>query len=198
MLVKICGITNLEDATAVVDAGADLVGFVFRRGTPRAVDAARAQWIRDVRGVETVGVFLDAPLDEMIRTRESLGLDWVQLHGNEPDGFLDSLGTRVIRRVPGAQVIDWERVAELAKRCLPLFDPGAGDGISWAWEILAERPEGLPVGLAGGLTPENVGQAVQVVRPRLVDVSSGVETAPGIKDHAKVREFVMSARRADG
>jgi len=192
--IKICGITRPGDAEAAIEAGADLIGFVFRQGTPRALVPATSGWIRDVRGAEKVGVFLDAPLDEVERIRDLLALDWVQLHGKEPDSYLEILGGRVIRRIPVASEIDWSRVSHLAERCLPLFDPGAGDGVGWAWEVLREGPPGLRFGLAGGLTPENVAGAVRTVQPYLVDVSSGVEAAPGVKDHAKVREFISNVR----
>lgn len=196
MKIKICGLTRPEDARAAIDAGADLLGFVFRTGTPRALDPKAAGWIRELRDAETVGVFLDAPLDEVVWVRKHLGLDRVQLHGDEPDSFLDTLGKGVIRRVKVGPEIDWERVTFLAERCLPLFDPGAGDGKTWAWEALGVRPEGISFGLAGGLTPGNVADAIRTTRPDLVDVSSGVESAPGIKDRAKIREFVAQARFA--
>ena len=194
MKIKICGITRPVDAEAAVAAGADLLGFVFRSGTPRALDPAASGWIRDIRGAEKVGVFLDAPLDEVVRIRDLLALDWVQLHGAEPDSYLEALGESVIRRVPVGSEIDWDRVTHLAERCLPLFDPGAGDGIAWAWEVLGESPPGTRFGLAGGLSPENVTDAVRAVRPYLVDVSSGVESAPGIKDHTKINDFIAAAR----
>ena len=124
------------------------------------------------------------------------GLDLVQLHGEEPETFLGALGERVIRRLPVAGTVDWELVRRLAARCLPLFDPGAGDGLAWQWHALAERPPGLRFGLAGGLTPATVAEAVRVVRPALVDVSSGVESTPGVKDHAKLRDFIAAARAA--
>ena len=198
MKIKICGITSLEDAEAAVASGADLLGFVFRSGTPRALDPAAAGWIREVNGVERVGVFLDSPLDRVLRIRDLLALDWVQLHGDEPDSYLEALGERVIRRVPADSEVDWDRVAHLAARCLPLFDPGAGDGVAWAWEALRKRPPGIRLGLAGGLTPDNVADAVRTVRPYLVDVSSGVEAAPAIKDHSKIRDFIAAARDASG
>ena len=194
MLIKICGITSPEDADAAVAAGADLLGFIFRSGTPRALDPATSGWIRDVRRVERVGVFLDSPLDEVMRIRDLLALDWVQLHGDEPDSFLEALGEQVIRSVRVGSEIDWDRVVHLADRCLPLFDPGAGDGVAWAWEALEASPTGIRFGLAGGLTPDNVADAVRTVRPYLVDVSSGVEAAPAIKDHKKIHEFIFAAR----
>jgi phosphoribosylanthranilate isomerase len=198
VLIKICGITAPGDAEAAIEAGADLLGFVFRSGTPRALDPAACGWVRGVVGAEKVGVFLDASLDEILRIRDLFALDWVQLHGEEPDAYLEAIGKRVIRRVPVAAEIDWPRVAALCERCLPLFDPGAGTGVAWAWEALAEHPPGVRFGLAGGLTPDTVADAVRVVRPRLVDVSSGVEAAPGIKDHDKIRAFVAAARGALG
>lgn len=197
MLIKICGITRPEDAEASIAAGADLLGFVFRPGTPRMLVPERAGWVREIRGSETVGVFLDAPLSEVLQVREQLGLDWVQLHGDEPDSFLEVLGRQVIRRVKVGSGVDWNRVAHLARMCLPLFDPGAGDGLTWAWECLADAPADLPFGLAGGLTPENVADALRVARPYLVDVSSGVEAAPGIKDRDKVRLFIANSRNAN-
>ena len=197
MKIKICGITRPKDAAAAIAAGADLLGFVFRSGTPRALDPAASAWIRDVSGVERVGVFLDSPLDRVLRIRDLLALDWVQLHGDEPDAYLETLGERVIRRVRVGPEIDWDRVTNLAGRCLPLFDPGAGDGVTWAWEALQECPPGIRFGLAGGLTPDNVADAVRTVRPYLVDVSSGVEAAPGIKDHAKIRDFISAACEAN-
>lgn len=197
MKIKICGLTSSEDAEAAVAAGADFLGFVFKPGTPRALDPATSGWIRDLEGAEKVGVFLDAPLEEVMGTRDLLQLDWVQLHGDEPDSFLESLGNQVIRRVRVGSAVDWNHVGGLAARCLPLFDPGAGDGVAWAWNVLAERPEGIRFGLAGGLTPDNVADAVRTARPYLVDVSSGVEAAPGIKDHAGVRQFITAARDAE-
>ena len=194
MLIKICGIMKPEDSEAAIGAGADLVGFIFVPGTPRALDPAAAGWIREITGVEKVGVFLDSPLDEVEHVRDLLGLDWIQLHGDEPDSFLDVLGEKVIRRVKVETEVDWDRVAHLSKRCLPLFDPGAGDGKAWAWKTLAERPAGIHFGLAGGLTPDSVADAVRTVRPHLVDVSSGVEAEPGIKDHAKIRDFIDAVK----
>jgi phosphoribosylanthranilate isomerase len=196
MLIKICGITNLADAEAAVAAGADLLGFVFRSGTPRALNPGSSEWIRDVEGAESVGVFLDAPLEEVLRVRDHLALDWVQLHGDEPDSYLAALGERVIRRVAVSSRPDWDRVRWFAERCLPLFDPGAGDGIAWAWDVLTKGPAEVRFGLAGGLTPDNVAAAVRTVRPYLVDVSSGVEASPGIKDQDKVRRFISVARGA--
>ncbi|MBD3872469.1 MAG: bifunctional indole-3-glycerol phosphate synthase/phosphoribosylanthranilate isomerase, partial [Acidobacteria bacterium] len=95
MRIKICGMTRREDAEVAVAAGADLVGFIFVPGTPRALDEARLDWIREVKGAETVGVFRDAPLERILSIRDLLDLNWVQLHGDEPDSYLEALGERV-------------------------------------------------------------------------------------------------------
>ncbi len=196
MLVKICGLTRPGDAEAAIEAGADLLGFVFVPGTPRFVDPSTAVWIRDLQGAETVGVFRDQDYTGIIAVRDLLGLDRVQLHGDEPDDWLDSLGPETLRRVRPDAVDPWRRSAMLAGRCLPLLDPGAGDGLAFDWHSLAPRPVGLWVGIAGGLTPETVADAVLAVRPALVDVSSGVERAPGVKHHARIGSFVAAARDA--
>jgi len=200
MLIKICGITRPEDAEVAAAAGADLVGLVFVPGTPRAVDPDDVRgWVSSLAGVEVAGVFRDAELSDVLEVRRALGLDWVQLHGSEPDGFLDVLGANVLRRVAvDADGIDWVRVTDLARRCLPLIDPGAGDGRAFDWRLLDACPEEVRYGLAGGLTPATVAEAIRVANPVLVDVSSGVESAPGVKDPEKVREFVEAARSACG
>jgi len=197
VLIKICGVARPEDAAMAVEAGADLVGFVLVPGTSRAVDPDRAGWIRALGGAGRVGVFRDAPLDEIRRVRDRLRLDRVQLHGDEPDEWLELLAPGVIRRVPVPGSVDWERVRALAGAgVLPLLDPGAGDGRAFDRRLLEEGPGDLRYGLAGGLTPGSVGAAVRAGRPALVDVSSGVESAPGVKDPAKVRAFVAAARNA--
>ena len=196
MLVKICGLTRPDDAEAAIDAGVDLLGFVFVPGTPRAVDPDRAEWIRAITGAEKVGVFRDQSFEEVITIRDAFGLDRVQLHGAEPDEWLDTLGPDTLRRVRPHGADPWRRAAMLAGRCLPLFDPGAGDGVSFDWSRLRQRPTGLWVGVAGGLTPETVAKAVHAIRPALVDVSTGVETAAGIKDPERVAAFVVAARSA--
>ena len=196
MLVKICGLTRPGDAEAAIEAGADMVGFVFVPGTPRFVDPSMAVWIRDLVGAETVGVFRDQELDSVIAIRDLLGLDRVQLHGDEPDSWLDTLGAETLRRVQPRGPDPWQRAAMLSGRCLPLFDPGAGDGQPFDWSTLRPRPTGLWVGIAGGLDPDNVTETVHAVRPALVDVSSGVESEPGIKDPERVAAFVAAARAA--
>jgi phosphoribosylanthranilate isomerase len=194
MLVKICGLTRREDAEVANAAGADLLGFIFVPGSKRALDPTRSGWIKELTGAATVGVFLDAPLDLVRTVRTRLDLDWVQLHGSEPDSYLEALGSQVVRRVPVAGGVDWQRVVWLGERCLPLVDPGAGDGITCDWRSFSGRPSGVRFGLAGGLCPANLAEAISATRPRLVDVSSGVEQAPGIKDPELVRAFIAKAR----
>jgi phosphoribosylanthranilate isomerase len=196
VFVKICGITREADLAAAIAAGADLAGFIFVPGTPRAVDAGAVDWVRRAKGIETVGVFRNAQLDVVLQTRDRLGLDWVQLHGAEPDRMVEAVGPRVIRRIPVQTAVDWSRIRTLSTICLPLFDPGGGDGVPWSWETLAEAPEGLRFGVAGGLNPDVVAEVVRTVHPSLVDVSSGVESVPGIKDHDLIRRFVAEARKA--
>jgi phosphoribosylanthranilate isomerase len=197
MLVKICGLTSQRDAEAAIAAGADLLGFVFVAGTPRAVEPEEASWIRDFSG-RTVGVFRNASLERVLQVRRDLGLDWVQLHGDEPDDWLDELGPEVLRCVPVVgDGLDWRRVEILSRQSLPLVDPGAGDGQPCDWQVLASgRPETVRFGLAGGLSPDNVEDAVRLLRPELVDVSSGVEAVPGEKDHDRIGAFINAARAA--
>ncbi len=199
VLVKICGLTNREDAEMAVAAGADLVGFVLVPGTRRYVDPAGARWIREIRGAERVGVFRGATLEELLEIRERLGLHRVQLHGGEPPGWCAGLGAGTIRAVRVAAAVDWGEVTAVAAAgCLPLLDPGGGSGRAFDWRLLREAPGDLRFGLAGGLRPENVGEAVRLARPVLVDVSSGVERRTGRKDPARMEAFVRAARAAAG
>lgn len=197
--MKICGVTSPEDAELAVAAGADLVGFVLVPGTPRYVDPREARWIREVRGAERVGVFRGAALQEVLEVRRRLGLDRVQLHGGEPVEWCARLGAGTIRAVAVGTAVDWTEVAAAAEAgCVPLLDPGGGSGRAFDWGLLGGAPRGLRFGLAGGLRPGNVGEAVRRARPWLVDVSSGVEAEPGRKDPEKVRAFVRNARAAAG
>jgi phosphoribosylanthranilate isomerase len=196
MLIKICGLTNQRDAELAIGAGADLVGFVFVPGTPRALDPSASGWIRELVGAATVGVFRDASIERIADAKAELGLDWIQLHGDEPDAFIDAFGSMVIRRIVPTLCFDWRSVDALGQRCMPLLDPGAGDGVEWDWAALNAPPPTTRFGLAGGLTPDSVAEAVRALRPWLVDVSSGVESSPGLKDPKKVLRFIESARAA--
>ena len=198
VMIKICGLTRRQDAEAAIAAGADLLGFVLVPGTARFVRARDAGWIRHLGGAETVGVFRDEPVECVEEVRELLAFDWVQLHGSEPDEHLVRLGPRVIRRVRPVGERTWQEVERVARRALPLLDPGAGDGLGWSWSALTVPPAGLRFGVAGGLRPDTVGDLVRTLRPALVDVSSGVESAPGIKDPRLLNAFVRAARWAEG
>lgn len=198
--VKICGLTSLADALAAVAAGADALGFVLapspRRLEPRAVRAI----CRELPPlVGRVGVFVDQPPEEVARLREFCGLDWVQLHGREGPEQAAALGWRVIKAmaVGGAP----PRPPEGFERAGLLLDtraPGrrGGTGLTFDWALARPLAAARPVILAGGLGPGNVAEAVRAARPFAVDVSSGVESAPGRKDHAKLSEFVRRAKQA--
>lgn len=202
--VKICGITNVADACAAADAGADLIGLNFWPGTPRCVTMPRAREIADaVRGrVQVVAVFVDALEDEIRRTADAVGADFVQLHGAESAELAESLKPlRVIKAFHVAGLADLAQLAGFpAEVCL--LDarvermPG-GTGRTIDWQLAREASRHGPILLAGGLTPENVAEAVRVARPWGVDTASGVERAPGIKDARKVANFVENVRRAE-
>ncbi len=202
--VKVCGITRLEDAVAAVDAGADAVGFIFHRESPRYIRPEDAGVIATALPpfVSTVGVFVDMEQMEVSRTMRTAGLDVAQLHGDE-DASYCSMFPRVIKalRVRGPEVI--QKMSEYSCVSAFLFDAyhpdvHGGTGEVFDWDIAARATATHRIILAGGLTPDNIAEAVQRVRPYAVDVSSGVEMAPGLKDHAKVREFIKRATGATG
>lgn len=196
--VKICGITNLADARLAVDAGADAIGFVFAP-SPRQISPAAAEAICRALPplVLRVGVFVDAALDELCAPLVAGWLDVVQLHGQETRDRVREIPGRVLKRVHVAADDD---VATLRARCAAydaatiLLDPGAGSGKTFDWTLA--RDLGRPVVLAGGLTPDNVAEAIRSARPYAVDVASGVEAAPGRKDPEKIRAFVARAKDA--
>lgn len=203
--VKICGITNLADARAAVAAGASALGFVFVPGTPRFVEPALAAAIvRELPPfVTAVGLFVNAEAGVIRDTIRLTGIHALQLHGEETPEFtrLFRGAAKVIKafRVRGA-----ESLAVLPAYLdaadaflLDAYVPGAhgGTGARFDWELAVTAKEhGKPVILAGGLTPENAAEAVRRVQPYAVDVSSGVEAAPGRKDHRKLREFLAACR----
>jgi phosphoribosylanthranilate isomerase len=201
--VKICGITRMEDANAAVAAAADALGFMFWDKSPRAVTVETASAI--CRGlppfVSKVGVFVNAEPSELLDTIAACRLDAVQFHGEETPEFCAQFALPVIRAI---RVRDRRSLDELAryKTSAWLLDshvPGqrGGTGVTFNWALAAEAVRlGRPVILAGGLTPDNVATAVRAVLPYAVDVSSGVETAPGIKDAAKIQAFVTAAKGA--
>jgi phosphoribosylanthranilate isomerase len=209
LLVKICGITSPEDASLAVESGADALGLVFWHMSPRRVDPARAADI--VRGlpqsVLRVGVFVDAPREDMERIADAVGLDVLQLHGDEPPEALAGLprpALKAVRVGPGFAAEEAARYREhAAGLVVDTRLPGetqmpGGTGVPFDWSLvqgLAARVSFLM--LAGGLSPANVAEAVRAVRPQAVDVSSGVEGLPGRKDPAKVRAFLEAARAVE-
>lgn len=190
LLVKICGITRPEDAAAAVDAGAGAIGFIFWPGSPRFIDPHRARKIAAMLPpfVTPVGVFVNQPLDHVNGVSDLVRLGAVQLHGDETPAFAAAVTGPVIKAISLAarDVREWPATVRLL---LDVHDPvargGTGRTIDWtaASEVAAQRP----ILLAGGLTPDNVADAVARVRPFGIDVSSGVESAPGIKDHRRLR-----------
>jgi phosphoribosylanthranilate isomerase len=199
--IKICGMTSVEDALMAVHAGADAIGLIFWPGSKRAVDVERAQAITRALPplVSTVGVFVDETPDRVRTVADAVGLSGVQLHGDE----VVADWARFPRPVLKALTLDryatspWRtaRAAILVDAHDPATIGGTGRTIDWAAarEIAVTRP----LVLAGGLTPDNVAAAVTLVAPWGVDVASGVEQAPGVKDAARLRAFVEAVRAAD-
>jgi len=194
VFVKICGITRAEDAEAAVECGANAVGFIFWPQSPRCVDVSLA---RDIvatlpREVTPVGVFVNQPADEVNRTAQQVGLGAVQLHGDEGANYVRVMSRPVIKAValPSAmKSLAFASWMDDVRLLLDVHDPakrgGTGRTIDWtlAAEIACERH----IVLAGGLTPDNVSEAIARVQPFGVDVSSGVEARPGIKDHGRLK-----------
>jgi len=187
--IKICGITNAEDARFCEEVGADFLGFVFVRSSPRCV---RAQ---DVARIETrakrVGVFRDSGIGEIRRIAEIARLDYVQLHGSESEDDVREIELPVIKAVRVENVIP---VVNTAAEWV-MFDSGGGTGRTFDWKLVAGY-HGKKFFLAGGLTPENVVDAIHAVHPDAIDLASGVESKPGVKDHDKVRELFRRVRSA--
>jgi phosphoribosylanthranilate isomerase len=193
--VKICGIKNLADARAAVEAGADALGLVFAHSPRRIeVEAARAIVAALAREMVFVGVFRDAPLDEVNRIAEQVGLDCLQLHGHESPEYCAAANRCAIKRFA---IGDGDLSAEIQRyrAFASLLDPGAGDGQTFDWKQAAGLRHRIIV--AGGLTPKNVAEPIRLLRPFGVDVASGVEIEPGRKDHRKMKAFIQAVRRAD-
>lgn len=203
-LIKICGITNVEDAVASVNLGANILGFVFAE-SPRRVDVQTVKHIQRMLGgdVKTVGVFTDES-EEVISIMRDCALTYTQLHGGQSEAFARRIGADRVIRV--ARVKDESSVAALASfeqasyYLLDTYKTGIAGGTSetfnWDLAVLAKKLE-KPFFLSGGLNPDNVCEAVHAVRPFAVDVSSGVERSPGVKDHDKIKEFITHVREAD-
>jgi phosphoribosylanthranilate isomerase len=200
MWVKICGITRLEDAVAAARFGADAVGFVFAE-SPRGIapDEARLISRRMPSGPARVGVFVDTPVQDILDVIDHCGLDLAQLHGGEGRAHLEALGESAIKAVGVKGLEDVVRASRYPCRYL-LFDGCRTDGGShrkgsFDWRLLRALEGDKRVILAGGLTPENVGQAVRTARPFGVDVSSGVECSAGRKDPVLMYRFIEAAKK---
>ena len=204
--VRICGITNLEDAEEAVRLGAWAIGLNHHPGSPRMCprDAAAQIGTALKRRCEVAGVFVNATLDEVARAATEEQLTMVQLHGDEGPVFCAEVarrtGCKVIKALRVRSAAD-VRAAEAYRTAFHLLDahrrgtPG-GTGESFDWQLVADRDSKVPLILAGGLTPDNVSEAIAVAHPYAVDVASGVEAAPGRKDHALLAAFFEGARLA--
>jgi phosphoribosylanthranilate isomerase len=204
--IKFCGITNLDDADAAVEAGAWAIGMILWPGSERRcrLDEAAAIAAAYRRRVEVAGVFVNPTLDHVVATADELGLTMLQLHGDEGPSFCAEAGRRT-----GCRVIKAARVRSGAEiRALRPFAtdfhlldayvegvPG-GTGQTLNWELASEHRGRVPVILSGGLTAANVADAIAVVRPYAVDVASGTESAPGVKDHEQLRAFAAAVAAA--
>ena len=197
--VKICGVTRPEDALAAVRLGADALGFNFWPRSKRYLPPAEARAI--VRGlppfVTAVGLFVDPTVDEVRSAADASGVVLAQLHGDETPELCLAMPLPVLKAI---RVADGSSLAQLASydvRGFLLDAPSEGYGGSGKvidWSLVAEVAREMPIVLAGGLTPDNVAEAVRTVRPWAVDVASGVESAPGVKDEEKMRGFIEAAK----
>ncbi|MBX9633043.1 MAG: phosphoribosylanthranilate isomerase [Burkholderiales bacterium] len=202
--IKFCGITRSEDAQAAARLGVDAVGFVFQRKSPRYVAPERvAAIVRELPAfVTTVGLFVDPDEAEVRSVLDTAPLDLLQFHGAEPPGFCGRFGRPWIKALAVAPGVDLlQSAANYAGSrglLLDAFVPGmhGGTGIKADWSAIPQTLP-LPVILAGGLNPANVGEAIRAVRPWAVDVSSGVEREKGVKDHEKMVAFIRGVRDAD-
>ena len=201
--IKICGITNHDDALAAASFGADAIGFVFFEGSPRYVSLEQASEIsRELPPfLSRVGVFVNAPQEKVIETAQLVGLDYFQFHGDENPRYCSFFGRRTIKAFRIATEGDVNRVENYRSVKTVLFDAKVegvygGSGAQFNWELLASNVslKGKYVILSGGLTDENVDEAIRVVMPDAVDVSSSIEAEPGIKDHKKLESFIKKVK----
>ena len=205
--VKICGITNLDDAQRAIERGAWAIGLIFHPDSPRSCDPAVAAEIgrRLHRRAEVTGVFVNSPLDEVAALAELASLTLLQLHGDEGPAYC-----REAARRTGCKVMKAARVRDAASvrglepfrtdyHLLDAFVPDrlGGTGQTFEWELARTHGRGVPVVLSGGLTPDNVSEAISTVRPFAVDSASGTEAAPGRKDPRKLTAFFRAVAAAD-
>ncbi|HKH14284.1 MAG TPA: phosphoribosylanthranilate isomerase [Solirubrobacterales bacterium] len=204
MRVKFCGITRLEDAREATRLGAWAIGLNHHPASPRFCEPAAAVEISAAvkRQLEVVGVFVNPTLDEVVRAAEDESLTMLQLHGGEGAAFCREAarrtGCKVIKaiRVRSAADVQAAEAIRTDYHLLDAYRPGTpgGTGASFDWEFLADRRSEVPLILAGGLTPDNVDEAVTTVHPYAVDVASGVESEPGVKEHTLMAAFLERAQ----
>jgi phosphoribosylanthranilate isomerase len=202
--IKICGVRTPEIAAAAVNAGADAIGFMFVRNSVRAIDpeaAADIMWGLPPM-ITTVGVFMNASVDAFADIEEICPTHYAQLHGNEDEGTVRACGPAIkaVRYDAATVRRDLERWDAIEAVDAILVDGGGGgEGVSLDWSGLRKAIDGIatPIVLAGGLSPQNVGEAIRAVRPFAVDVSSGVERERGEKDPALIEAFCEAVRDAD-
>lgn len=202
--IKICGITNIEDAYAAIDSGTDALGFIFVPNTPRYVKPQAASLIIGELPpfITTVGVFANEPVETVLQAVQDCGLNAVQLHGSETPEYCSEINAR--GRVPiikAFRVKDGQSLSQIPKYkvsayLLDTYVKGkkGGTGETFNWELAKEAKTYGRIIVAGGLTPDNVAQAVEHIKPYAVDVSSGVESSPGKKDHARIKAFIENVR----
>ena len=203
-MVKICGITRLEDALLAVELGASSLGFVFWPESPRYIPPSRAAEIVAALPprVASIGVFVDQTRNFVWNAAEQVELTALQLHGNETPAFAAALPRPVIRAVPVKDDFSLDAVMEIPRTITVLLDAHdpvrrGGTGVTIDWSVAAAVAWRRPIFLSGGLNPGNIEEAITRVNPHAVDVSSGVESAPGIKDPAKLRALFDAIARID-
>ncbi|MEX1212689.1 MAG: phosphoribosylanthranilate isomerase [Balneolaceae bacterium] len=206
--VKVCGITSLEDARFLSGAMADYLGFIFHEPSPRAIDPARAGAIINwIEGPETVGVFVNHPLDELNEIVRQCGLDMVQLHGTESPDYCHLIEKPVIKVIHVEDGDTPDILVERAEMYLSavdylMFDHRIGEqwggtGEPFDWSLLSRVSRERPIFLSGGLNPDNIAEAIRAVQPFAVDVNSGLELEPGVKDYDKVDAFFEQMRELE-
>jgi phosphoribosylanthranilate isomerase len=202
--IKICGITRLEDALAACELGADALGFVFHKPSPRYIEPEKAASIigKIPRLVTTVGVFVDLSTTELRQVAATAGLDRAQLSGEESPEYCRALGVSWIKGFRLSSQEDLGGISQYGTGNDILLDSyvkgvagGTGKRFNWEWAALA-RSHGRVI-LAGGMGADNVAQAIDAASPYAVDVSSGVECEPGVKDHDKIKRFVAAVHSSD-
>ena len=198
--VKICGMTNLKDVKVAVDGGVDAVGFIFYKKSPRSVtmQAVRKIVLELPPFVDSVGVFVNETAEQINKIADRCNLDRVQLHGNESPTFCKKIRRRVIKAIRVKDIQSLKKLSDypVSSFLLDTFseDQYGGTGRVFDWNLAYPAKKYGPIILAGGLTPNNVRQAIQRIQPYGVDVCSGVESQPGIKDHKMMQTFLKNAK----